>query len=71
MYTRKAHRGLACTDKRGYKTSEIAYRIRRNMIEQGSSEEAIVAYQCRFCREWHVGHKPHYRGQANSKKRRR
>jgi hypothetical protein len=71
MYTRKANRSLTCTGKRGYKSPEVAYRIRRNLIEQGASSEVVVAYQCRFCREWHVGHKPTYRGQANHKNRRR
>jgi|GEM_PF-4438523 len=47
-------RGRSCGEKRRFRdereASEAAYLVR---IQTG---EQLVAYQCRFCKRWHIGH---------------
>lgn len=52
----KARRIRGCTDKKQYRTRAAAEgHIERNPeIKRG--HYPMVAYECRHCRQWHVGH---------------
>lgn len=45
-----------CGTKVRYPTFEAAMASSRQL--QHKSREAMTAYRCRFCREYHVGHTP-------------
>jgi hypothetical protein len=49
-------RRRACAGKRRFRSeAEASQAARLVLLEYG---EELVAYRCRFCRQWHLGHRP-------------
>lgn len=67
VYRRLINRDLpweerACTSKACFVTRDEARSyLRSGALTAGS---AMKAYRCRFCRQWHLGHRPRRRGGA-------
>lgn len=53
--SRGAHRWQSCTRKHAF-TQDKAVRLAANRRER--TGEAIYAYPCEFCDQWHIGHAP-------------
>ena len=49
-------RARACDGKQKHPTRQQALAHRRSLIAQGAAATALVAYKCRHCQQWHVGH---------------
>jgi len=55
MASKRAIRRRACGRKRRHSTIDLAY------IEVAKARESghhVIAYRCKFCRQFHVGHEP-------------
>jgi hypothetical protein len=52
----KRTRASVCGEKTQYPSRAAAEQMRRNYIRTGSSPDLIRAYQCKFCKYFHVGH---------------
>lgn len=52
-------RGNACAGKQSHPTQRKALDHLYGLIRAGGDRKVLRAYQCPWCRSWHVGH---YRG---------
>jgi hypothetical protein len=52
--SKRAERRRACLGKRRLPSEEIAERVARLMSRRTAS--LLLAYHCRWCGRWHVGH---------------
>jgi len=55
-------RAKACTGKARHPDRATAERHRWGLIRNGASPAQYVAYRCRFCGSWHVGHRMRAKG---------
>lgn len=70
MHMKKAGKARSCVGKVPHETQDVAQRHHEALIGRGASATTLAVYQCRFCDNWHVGHRPSYRGQATKGRRR-
>lgn len=50
-------RAKACTGKQRHPDKATAEGHRFSLIRRGASSVQFVAYKCKFCGAWHVGHR--------------
>ena len=59
----------ACAGKASYPSESAADAAMKFMQDMGwlRTGDGLVPYECRFCREWHLGHQTHQRPQDGSR----
>lgn len=50
-----------CIGKIRHDTSAAAHGHAKARMRSGAAPQAVSVYRCRFCRGWHVGHRPRRR----------
>lgn len=55
-------RAKVCGRKQRHENRAAAENHRHNLIRQGAAPLQLVAYRCKFCGCWHVGHRMRAKG---------
>lgn len=57
MASKRRVRRRSCEGKRQYASANIATASSRRLTGVGTGN--LHAYRCKFCRQWHTGHRPY------------
>lgn len=63
MSSKRVAKRKGCTDKRRYGDKDSAERAMHRLLSSGKAGTGrpLNVYACRWCKGWHVGHRPMFR----------
>jgi hypothetical protein len=54
--SKRGSRKRACETKRRYETADEARGAMYGAARRGAALKSLIAYRCKYCPGWHIGH---------------